>query len=128
MMQTDTNYKKLFDSVDRYRDMILEAERYVWEHPEAGYREWNTHRYMKEKLESFGLRVNEVGEIPGFWCDIDTGREGPVFAVLAEMDALIIPDHPECDKTTGAVHACAHHLQCSTLIGMAAVLGEEGGS
>lgn len=29
MMQTDTNYKKLFDSVDRYRDMILEAERYV---------------------------------------------------------------------------------------------------
>ena len=126
MMHTDNHYKKLFDSVDKYRDMILEAERYVWEHPEAGFREWNTHRYMKEKFESFGLRVNEVGEIPGFWCDIDTGREGPVFAILAEMDALIIPDHPECDKATGAVHACAHHLQCSTLIGMAAVLSEEG--
>lgn len=126
MIAAEGNYQKLFTYVDKYREMILDSERYIWEHPESGFREWNTHRYMKEKFESFGLTVNDVGEIPGFWCDIDTGREGPTFAILAEMDALVIPEHPECDKTTGAVHACAHHLQCSTLIGMAAVLSEEG--
>ena len=122
----NTAYHRLFELTDKYSSLILEAERYIWTHPESGFREWNTHKYLKEIFEGFGYKVSEVGDIPGFYTDIDTGREGPVFAIFAEMDALIIPNHPECDKTTGAVHACAHHLQCAALIGIAAVLSEPG--
>ena len=126
MITDGERYLSFFDSVEKYKDLILDSERYIWEHPESGYREWNTHKYMKEIFERFGYSVNEYGNIPGFYVDIDTGREGPTFGIFAEMDALIIPNHPECDKNTGAVHACAHHLQCAAMIGIAAALSEQG--
>ncbi len=119
-------YGLLFDTIESNKDMILEAERYIWEHPEVGYREWNTHRYMKEHFVSFGYEVHEAGDIPGFYADIDTGREGPKLGIFAEMDALLIPDHPECDKATGAVHACAHHCQCAAMLGLAKALKSDG--
>jgi hypothetical protein len=31
--------------------------------------------------------------------------------VVAELDAVISPAHPDADPTTGAVHACGHHTQ-----------------
>ncbi len=120
------DYQLLFDSVEQIKDKILEAERYIWTHPEVGYREWNTHRYMKEHFISLGYEVHEAGDIPGFYADIDTEREGPTLGIFAEMDALLIPDHPECDKDTGAVHSCAHHCQCAAMIGLAAALKVSG--
>ncbi len=119
-------YTKLFETVEAYKDTILAAERYIWEHPEVGYREWNTHAFMKEHFVSLGYEVHEAGDIPGFYADIDTGREGPKLGIFAEMDALLIPDHPECDKETGAVHACAHHCQCAAMLGLAGALKSEG--
>ncbi|MBQ4150978.1 MAG: amidohydrolase [Clostridia bacterium] len=120
------NYQLLFDIIEQNKDKILKAERYIWEHPEVGYREWNTHTFMKEHFISLGYEVHEAGDIPGFYADIDTGREGPRLGIFAEMDALLIPDHPECDKETGAVHACAHHCQCAAMIGLATALKAEG--
>ncbi len=125
-MSMNSKFKALFDAVESCKDTILEAERYIWEHPEVGYREWNTHRYMKEHFVTLGYEVHEAGDIPGFYADIDTGREGPCLGIFAEMDALLIPDHPECDKETGAVHACAHHCQCAAMIGLATVLKADG--
>lgn len=122
----ENQYKILFDAVENCKDMILEAERYIWEHPEVGYREWNTHAYMKEHFTSLGYEVHEAGDIPGFYADLDTGKSGPCLGIFAEMDALLIPDHPECDKKTGAVHACAHHCQCAAMIGLATALKSEG--
>ena len=122
----NNQYEILFSAVENCKDTILEAERYIWEHPEVGYREWNTHRYMKEHFESFGYEVVEAGDIPGFYADIDTGKKGPKIGIFAEMDALLIPDHPECDKETGAVHACAHHCQCAAMIGLAKALKADG--
>ena len=52
---------------------------------------------------------------------MDTGRAGPRIAVFGELDALIIPAHPECDPKTGAVHACGHHCQSAALLGVAAL-------
>lgn len=122
----EEQYKLLFDAVENCKDTILAAERYIWEHPEVGYREWNTHAFMKEHFMRLGLAVRDAGDIPGFYADIDTGLPGPCLGIFAEMDALLIPGHPECDKTTGAVHACAHHCQCAAMIGLATALRSEG--
>ena len=119
-------YKLLFDAVENCKDKILEAERYIWEHPEVGFREWNTHRYMKGHFKALGYTVHEAGDIPGFYADIDTGRKGPCLGIFAEMDALLIPDHPQCYKETGEVHACAHHCQCAAMIGLATALKADG--
>ena len=36
-------------AVDKNRDLILEAERYIWKNPETGYKEYKTTAYMAEK-------------------------------------------------------------------------------
>lgn len=112
-------------TVDEHRQMILDAERYIWEHPETGFREWNTHAYLKEKMTALGYTTFfEPGDIPGFYVDIDFGRPGPKIGIFAEMDALLIPEHPQCDPKSGAVHACAHHCQCAAMLGVAAALAK----
>lgn len=117
-----TPYETLFDAVEDYREEILGAEAHIWAHPETGFREWNTHAYLKEKLCAMGYTVTEAGDIPGFYADWDTGKPGPKVAVFAEMDALRIPEHPDADKESGAVHACAHHCQCAAMLGVAHAL------
>ena len=115
-------YNVLFEAIENKKDLILEAERYIWKHPEIGFREWNTHKYLKGLYEELGYTVNEAGDIPGFYIDIDTGRPGPCIGVFGEMDGLTIPEHPEADKETGAVHACGHNTQCAALLGVAIAL------
>ncbi len=122
----NTQYKILFDAIEESKDKILAAERYIWANPELGFREWKTHAYLKEAFSRLGYTVTEAGDIPGFYTDIDTGRQGPKVAVFAEMDALFVPDHPECDKETGVVHACGHHFQCAALLGIAIALKKDG--
>lgn len=41
----------------------------------------------------------------------DPNRPRRRIAVVAELDAVISPAHPDADPTTGAVHACGHHTQ-----------------
>lgn len=120
------SYERLYQAVEKHKDMILEAERHIWKNPEPGYREWKTHAYLKEKYEALGYKLVEAGNIPGFYTDVDTGRPGPFIAVFGEMDSLIIPSHPECDPETGAVHACGHNCQSAALLGLAAGLKEPG--
>ena len=115
----ETVYKRLIEEIEEKKQIILDAERYVWKHPEAGYKEWKTHAYLKEQFEKLGYTVTELGNIPGFYADVETGRPGPRVAVFGEMDALIIPGHPECDPETGAVHACGHNCQVAGLLGVA---------
>jgi amidohydrolase len=122
----DIKYQRLFDVIEENKQKILDAETYIWEHPEIGYREWNTTRYISEHMKALGLEVHECGDIPGLWVDIDMEGEGPRLAVFAEMDGLYIPDHPDSDPETGAVHACAHHCQCAAMIGLATALTSEG--
>ena len=109
----------ILEAIENSRDTVLEAERWIWKNPETGYREWKTHRYLKEQYEKLGYVLKEFGNIPGFCTDLDTGRPGPCLAVFGELDSLIVPTHPECDPETGAVHACGHNCQSAGLLGLA---------
>lgn len=114
--------KKIFDLVDNYKNLILEAERWIWNNPEPGYKEFKTNKYMAQAFEQMGYNLTYAENITGFYTTIDTGRPGPTILVLAELDSLINFNHPECDKETGAVHNCGHHGQCAAMLGIAATL------
>jgi len=120
------NKELIFRAVDKYKDMILDAERYIWKHPETGYREWGTQKYLAEKFEGLGYRLTYAGNIPGFYTDVETGRPGPKVLIMGELDSLICTTHPEADPETGAVHACGHNAQAAGLLGIAAALKEPG--
>lgn len=112
--------------VEKHRQLILDTNDHIWKNPESGYREWKTHQYLADIFEKLGYTITPAGNIPGFIADLETGRAGPTVAVFAELDALIIPEHPDADPETGAVHACGHCAQCAALVGIAAALKEPG--
>lgn len=118
--------EKIISAVDKHRALILEAERYIWNNPETGYKEYKTSAYMEKQFEKLGYELTRAEGITGFVTDIDTGREGPTLLILGELDSVICRNHPECDKETGAVHSCGHNAQCAALLGVAAALKEEG--
>ena len=118
--------KAIDAAVEKYRALILEAERYIWKNPETGYKEYKTSKYMEEKFRSLGYELTMAEGITGFYTVVDTGREGPEVLILGELDSVICPTHPEADPTTGAVHSCGHNAQCAALLGIAAALKEEG--
>ena len=118
------NHQEFTKLVDKHAEKILEVERYVWQHPESGYREWNTTKYLARIFEEAGYQLTYAGDIPGFYTDIDTGKPGPKILILGEMDALLCPNHPE--QTNGCAHACGHNTQCASLVGIALALKEPG--
>lgn len=118
--------ERLLTAVEKNRALILDAERYIWGNPETGYKEFKTSQYMEDAFEKLGYDLVKPDGITGFCTVLDTGREGPEVLVLAEMDSVICPTHPDANPETGAVHACGHHGQCAALLGLAAALKEEG--
>ena len=118
--------ERISAAVEKHRQLILDAERHIWKNPETGYKEFKTSKYLAEKYEALGYKLTYAEGITGFYTVIDTGREGPEVLILGELDSVICPAHPESDPVTGAVHACGHHAQSATLLGIAAALTEEG--
>ena len=116
--------QQIVKNVDKYRQDILDAERWIWQHPEVGYTEWQTNAYLLEKFRSYGYEPVEAGDIPGFYADVDTGRPGPCLAIMGELDALDIANHPE--SVNGMTHCCGHNCQCAEMVGIAAALREPG--
>ena len=118
--------KDIIAAVEKYQNLILDAERYIWQHPETGYKEFKTSAYMADAFERLGYDLVMAEEITGFYTVVDTGRPGPEILILAELDSVICPEHKDADPVTGAVHSCGHNTQCAALIGIAAALKEPG--
>ena len=116
--------KNLINAVDKHKQMILDAERYIWSNPETGYKEFKTSKYMEDKFIEFGYDLVKAEGITGFYTVLDTGKKGPTILILGELDSIICPTHPESDPETGAVHSCGHNAQCAALLGVAAALKE----
>jgi len=117
-------YRKYQTLVEKNREAILAAERYIWAHPETGFKEWETTRYLAEIFEQAGYELQMAGDIPGFYADLDTGRPGPKVLIMGELDALVTPSHGEA--VNGNAHACGHNAQCAGLVGVALALKEPG--
>lgn len=118
--------KDIIAAVEKHTQLILDAERYIWKHPETGYKEFETSAYMAKAFEDLGYELVMADGITGFYTILDTGKPGPEILILGELDSIICPEHKEANPETGAVHSCGHHAQCAALIGIAAALKEPG--
>ena len=117
--KTVQNLSKL---IEVQRERIFNVADSIWKNPELGYREYKTTAFMIKQFEELGYKPIPMERITGFYADLDTGRPGPMLAVLGELDGVICAEHPDADPQTGAVHACGHHTQCAYLVGLAALL------
>lgn len=111
--------EKVNSSIDKRREEIFTIAQEFYNSPELGYKEYKTSNMVLEQFKKLGLEYIEFGNITGVKATLDTGKPGPGLAIFGELDAIICPEHPDSDKSTGAVHACGHNIQLAAMIGSA---------
>ncbi len=84
----------------------------LFNHPELGFREKETRRLVLEYLNNHQIYLDKDYGLSGFSVKIGQGK--PHIGLVAEMDALVVLDHPNAGSD-GAAHACGHHLQTTIL-------------
>ena len=100
----------------------IEAEMRAWRqhlhaNPELGFEEYETARFVAEKLRAWGIRTVEgVGRTLG---------SGPTIGIRADIDALPMVEArtlPHASRFVGRMHACGHDGHTAMLLGAAYVL------
>ncbi|WKD27980.1 amidohydrolase [Halomonas sp. KG2] len=87
--------------------------------PELKFQENNTAALVAERLRALGYRVTEGIATTGVMAELATGREGPVIAFRADMDALPIEEANTFEHRSqrqGLMHACGHDGHTATLL------------
>jgi len=115
----------LIKNVDAYAARMSEVALQIWSAPELGYMETKTSALLQDELKAAGFRIETgVGGIPTAFIARGGSNEGPVIAILAEMDSLpglaqaAEPERkPISDQASG--HACGHHLFGSAAVAAA---------
>lgn len=114
------------NAVDRHRDRVIGVGEAIMDEPELGFKEVKTAARVKSVFADAGLPMEEGLALTGIRAVLDSGRPGPTIALMGELDALIVPDHPRSDPQTGAAHACGHNAQIAGLMGAALGLVDAG--
>lgn len=112
--------RRLYEAIDRRAEAIVGIGERIRRHPELGFKEHRTARLVDEQLQALGLATKTGLAHTGVRTEL-TGRRGsgPTFALLGELDGLVVAGHPEADPATGAAHACGHNAQIAGLLGAA---------
>jgi amidohydrolase len=111
---------------EQYSAEVVEARRHLHENPELSYQEYNTAKYVAEKLRSFGITVKDGVATTGLVAEIEGKNPGKKsIALRADMDALPIAESnnvPYKSKVAGVMHACGHDVHTASLMGTAKIL------
>jgi amidohydrolase len=112
--------QSIFAAIDRRADEIIGLGEQIRRHPELGFKEVKTARLCEDTFARLGLQPKSGLALTGVRAEASgSATSGPTFAVLGELDALVVAGHPEADETTGAAHACGHNAQIAGLLGAA---------
>jgi amidohydrolase len=118
--------KRAFAAVDARSQDLIGLSKAVLAEPESGFRERKTAAKVEKWMRDAGLTPRAGVALTGVIAKLDTGRPGPNIAVIGELDGLIIPTHEFADPVTGAAHACGHHAQLGSMLGVATALMADG--
>lgn len=109
-------------TIDAATRDLISAAKTVYSTPETGFNEHKTAAFVQERLQALGYVVETGIARTGMKAVLRGAQPGPTIAVIAELDALRVPSHPGADPETGAAHACGHHAQIGSMLGVATAL------
>lgn len=119
--------EKIKSLAKKYAPEIIEVRHHLHAHPELSYQEFETSKFVQNKLKEFGIpfeikaTTGVVGLIKG------KNPDKRIIALRADMDALPIKEANDVSyKSTkeGVMHACGHDVHTSCLLGAAKILNE----
>ncbi|MEH7503725.1 amidohydrolase [Neobacillus drentensis] len=113
--------------VEEVQDEVIKWRRHFHENPELSFQEFETSKYVYEKLQSFeNIEVSQVtptsimGRLVG-------SKPGKVLGLRADMDALPIKEETGlhfASKNNNVMHACGHDGHTAMLLGAVKVLSQ----
>jgi amidohydrolase len=119
--------KELFSKLEDYYEDMVTIRRYMHQHPELSFQEYNTAQYIKEFYEKLGVEVKGNIGGNGVVAKVYGNKPGKTVALRADFDALPINDEkdvPYRSLVPGVMHACGHDGHTATLLVLAKVLNE----
>lgn len=110
----------------RYFEKYRQVRHHLHAHPELSYQEYNTSKFVQDKLKELGINYTVMAETGVV--AIITGRPSDrVIALRADMDALPIQEENNvayASTINGVMHACGHDVHTTCLLGAAEILNE----
>src|SRR6202795_3784070 len=107
-------------AIDRRAEDIIAVGEEIRRHPELGFKEFKTSRLVAQTFPPLARGPRTGLALTGVRADAaGRGGDGPTFALLGELDALVVAGHPVADPETGAAHACGHNAQVAGMLGAA---------
>ena len=101
---------------------IIESRRHVHKHAELSENEYETVKYICQKLDGWGIPYVSGVADTGVVAVIKGKGEGKCVGVRADIDALPIEEETGLEFSSvnpGAMHACGHDAHCAVLLGVA---------
>lgn len=117
--------KQLLEEAARIKETLVLNRRYLHTHAGTGFDLKDTLAFVKKELTEMGYEPKECGKA-GLTALAGGKREGKVFLLRADMDALPIKEEAEVDfaSSNGCMHACGHDMHTAMLLGAAKLLKE----
>lgn len=114
--------RKILAIIEEHKDEIIGIGHHIFTHAEMGYKEYKTAALAAEKLAELGITPETGLAVTGVKGWLNGEKDGPAIAVIGELDALPIPNHPDANPETGASHCCGHNAQMAGMLGAAIAL------
>lgn len=117
----------MFAKLEGNYEEMVSIRRYLHQHPELSFHEYNTAKYIQSFYENLGIEVKGNVGGNGVVAKVYGKRPGKTVALRADFDALPIQDEKEVPYKSlvpGVMHACGHDGHTAALLVLAKVLNE----
>jgi len=117
--------EKIKHLAKRHAPSFIEIRHHLHAHPELSYKEFETSKYIQQKLATIGIpfeikaTTGVIGLIKG------KNPDKKVIALRADIDALPIKEENSINyksQNEGVMHACGHDVHTTCLLGAAQIL------
>lgn len=118
---------KILELAEKYQPEMVANRRYLHKFPEVSYKEYETTKFIKSKLDELGIPYESPLET-GCVGILEGGKKSDrVIALRADIDALAMQEEGDFKKdffsqNPGAAHCCGHDAHTSNLLGVAKML------
>jgi amidohydrolase len=106
---------------------LIDIRRHIHRNPEIGFEEFETSKFVAERLRRMGVEVTEGVAKTGVVGVIRGAKHDKVVGLRADMDALPVEEENNCEYKSinaGVMHACGHDAHTAVLLGAASILSK----
>jgi amidohydrolase len=116
--------KEILRKSEELYSKMLNIRRTIHQNPELSFEEYETSKYIKNKLDDLGIENQIIGKtgVVGL-----IGKGDKCVALRADIDALPIEEETGLDfasQNKGVMHACGHDMHTTMLLAAAEILKE----